>query len=150
VRGELRADSWVGFHTFRHTCATILFRAGWNAVQVQRWLGHHKPSFTLDTYVHLLPEDLPEPVVFEDLSPGGDQPGDPNATKPAEVREAAQAQTAPFQPKRPLGRDRPNPRSTTLNPKAAGSIPARPIPPPMRKAASSNAFGSTLRYVAAR
>jgi hypothetical protein len=22
---------------------------GWNAVQVQRWLGHHKPSFTLDT-----------------------------------------------------------------------------------------------------
>jgi Phage integrase family len=30
---------WVGFHTFRHTCATSLFRSGWNAVQVQRWLG---------------------------------------------------------------------------------------------------------------
>jgi hypothetical protein len=41
---------WVGFHTFRHTCATALFRAGWNAVQVQRFLGHHKASFTLDTY----------------------------------------------------------------------------------------------------
>jgi integrase len=26
---KLRADSWVGFHTFRHTCATILFRRGW-------------------------------------------------------------------------------------------------------------------------
>ena len=53
---------WVGFHTFRHTCATALFRAGWNAVQVQRFLGHHKASFTLDTYVHLLDEDLPEPA----------------------------------------------------------------------------------------
>ena len=52
---------WVGFHTFRHTCATALFRAGWNAVQVQRFLGHHKASFTVDTYVHLLDEDLPGP-----------------------------------------------------------------------------------------
>jgi hypothetical protein len=24
-------------------------------------LGHHSPAFTLETYVHLLPEDLPEP-----------------------------------------------------------------------------------------
>jgi len=66
---KLRAESWVGFHTFRHTCATILFRRGWNAVQVQRWLGHHKPSFTLDTYVHLLDEDVPEPTFFDGLSP---------------------------------------------------------------------------------
>jgi integrase len=65
---RLRADSWVGFHSFRHTCATILFRRGWNAVQVQRWLGHHKPSFTLDTYVHLLEEDIPEPAFFDELS----------------------------------------------------------------------------------
>jgi integrase len=56
-----RAESWVGFHTFRHTCATELFRYGWNAMQVQKFLGHHRGSFTLDTYVHLLPEDLPEP-----------------------------------------------------------------------------------------
>ena len=49
--------------------ATILFRRGWNAVQVQRWLGHHKPSFTLDTYVHLLDEDVPEPNFFDELSP---------------------------------------------------------------------------------
>jgi integrase len=51
---------WVGFHTFRHTCATMLFRHGLNAKQVQVWLGHHSPAFTLETYVHLLPEDLPE------------------------------------------------------------------------------------------
>jgi hypothetical protein len=50
---------WVGFHTFRHTCATRLFRHGLNAKQVQLWLGHHSPAFTLATYVHLVPEDLP-------------------------------------------------------------------------------------------
>ena len=33
---------------------------GFNAKQVQVWLGHHAPSFTLDTYVHLLSDDLPE------------------------------------------------------------------------------------------
>jgi hypothetical protein len=25
------------------------------------FLGHHSPAFTLSTYVHLLPDDLPEP-----------------------------------------------------------------------------------------
>jgi hypothetical protein len=29
---------------------------------VQRWLGHHSPAFTLATYVHLLREDLGEPL----------------------------------------------------------------------------------------
>jgi hypothetical protein len=48
--------------TFRHTCASTLFHSGWNAVQVQKFLGHHKASFTLDTYIHLLEEDIPEPV----------------------------------------------------------------------------------------
>lgn len=51
---------WPGFHTFRHTCASRLFVAGWNAVQVQKFLGHSDPGFTLRTYVHLLPEDMPE------------------------------------------------------------------------------------------
>jgi len=32
---------------------------------VQRWLGHHSPSFTLDTYVHLLADDLGEPLDLE-------------------------------------------------------------------------------------
>jgi integrase len=35
---------------------------GRNAVQVQRWLGHHSPAFTLATYVHLLDGDLGEPL----------------------------------------------------------------------------------------
>jgi integrase len=53
---------WAGFHTFRHAVASRLFAAGRNAVQVQRWLGHHSPSFTLDTYVHLLDGDFGTPL----------------------------------------------------------------------------------------
>jgi integrase len=52
--------SWAGPHSLRHTCATMLFRNGLNAKQVQLWLGHHSPAFTLSTYVHLLPDDTPE------------------------------------------------------------------------------------------
>mgnify|MGYP001413589819 CR=1 FL=1 len=52
---------WAGLHTLRHTCASMLFRRGWNAKQVQMMLGHHSPAFTLSTYVHLIPDDLPEP-----------------------------------------------------------------------------------------
>jgi integrase len=52
---------WAGFHTLRHTCATMLFRRGLNAKQAQVWLGHHSPAFTLAAYVHLLADDLPDP-----------------------------------------------------------------------------------------
>ncbi len=69
--GEAGAP-WAGFHTFRHTCATLMFARGANAVQVQRRLGHHSPSFTLDTYVHLLPDDPGEPVdLAVELAQGG-------------------------------------------------------------------------------
>ena len=53
---------WARCHTFRHTVASRLFAEGRNAVQVQRWLGHHAASFTLDTYVHLLDGDLGMPL----------------------------------------------------------------------------------------
>jgi hypothetical protein len=67
-----RRIDWCGLHTFRHTCASLLFDAGRNVVQVQRWLGHHKPSFTLDTSVHLLPDDLGEPLdLTGELRQGG-------------------------------------------------------------------------------
>jgi integrase len=48
----------VTFHTFRHTCASLLFEAGRNVKQVQEWLGHADPSFTLRTYVHLMDEGV--------------------------------------------------------------------------------------------
>ena len=62
---------WATFHTLQHTCATALFRHGMNAKQVQGWLGHHAASFTLDTYVHLLPDDVAEaPAAFDELHAG--------------------------------------------------------------------------------
>jgi integrase len=61
VKGKTtRAETWVGHHTFRHTAASTLFRSGWNAKQVQRFLGHSDAGFTLRVYVHLLDKDLPE------------------------------------------------------------------------------------------
>jgi integrase len=74
--GKRAGVPWVGLHTLRHSAATILFRNGWNAVQVQRFLGHHSPAFTLATYVHLLPDDLPEPVFLDGLLAGGAAAGD--------------------------------------------------------------------------
>lgn len=62
---------WVGFHAFRHTCASILFAEGRNVVQVQRWLGHHSAAFTLATYVHLLDGDLGAPLASELLMSEG-------------------------------------------------------------------------------
>jgi integrase len=59
---------WAGFHTLRHTCASALFRRGASHKQVQVWLGHADPGFTLRTYVHLLPEDLPDPAILDDLT----------------------------------------------------------------------------------
>jgi len=53
---------WAGFHTFRHTVASRMFEAGRTAVAVQRWLGHHSASFTPDTYIHLIDDDLGEPL----------------------------------------------------------------------------------------
>ena len=69
---------WAGFHTLRHTCATNLFHAGLNAKQVQVWLGHHSPAFTLTTYVHLMSDDLP-------ASPFGGEGGNQVGTRPAET-----------------------------------------------------------------
>jgi integrase len=54
----------AGFHTFSHTVASRLFGEGRNAVQVQRWLGDHSPSFTLNTYVHLLDADFGDPLAL--------------------------------------------------------------------------------------
>jgi integrase len=49
---------WVTFHTFRHTCASLLFAAGKTPKQVQMWLGHADPAFTLRVYVHLMDDGL--------------------------------------------------------------------------------------------
>jgi hypothetical protein len=65
---------WAGFHAFRHTCASLLFERGANAVKVQRWLGHHSPAFTLSTYIHLLDSSLGDPLdLGVELLQGGNE-----------------------------------------------------------------------------
>jgi integrase len=91
--GKTKEESWVGFHTFRHTCASMLFRRGYNAKQVQHWLGHHSPAFTLATYVHLLPDDLPSPDFFDDLMPKGGA-----SKEQAEQAEKAKVVSVDFAP----------------------------------------------------
>ncbi|MDQ3893682.1 MAG: tyrosine-type recombinase/integrase [Actinomycetota bacterium] len=67
--GKRAAVPWIGLHTLRHTCASILFSRGLNAVQVQRLLGHHSAAFTLSTYVHLISDELPDAGFFDEFSP---------------------------------------------------------------------------------
>jgi integrase len=57
---------WVSFHSFRHTCASLLFANGKNIKQIQTWLGHADPGFTLRTYVHLLDEGVGSPDFLDD------------------------------------------------------------------------------------
>jgi integrase len=58
----------VGFHAFRHTCASLLFSAGKDLKQVQHWLGHHDPAFTLSTYIHLLDDGLGDANFLDGIS----------------------------------------------------------------------------------
>ena len=63
-----RADlPWVTFHTFRHTCASLLFEAGKDVKQVSEWLGHADPAFTLRTYVHLMDAGLGEAAFLDEV-----------------------------------------------------------------------------------
>jgi Phage integrase family len=49
-----KEEPWVGFHSFRHTCASMLIDDGKSIVQVAAWLGHENRKVTLDTYAHLM------------------------------------------------------------------------------------------------
>jgi integrase len=55
---DLVGMRWVSFHAFRHTCASLLFANGKNIKQIQTWLGHADPAFTLRTYIHLLDDGV--------------------------------------------------------------------------------------------
>jgi integrase len=57
----------VGLHTFRHSCASIMFRRGVPKEAIRRLLGHHSWEFTAGTYVHLDDDDLPDGAVVGDL-----------------------------------------------------------------------------------
>ena len=40
------------------THASMLIESGLSPLRLQRWMGHHSPAFTLETYGHLIDGDL--------------------------------------------------------------------------------------------
>jgi integrase len=70
--GERAGIEWpVGLHTFRHSCASIMFRRGVPKEAIRKLLGHHSWDFTAGTYVHLDDDDLPDGAVVGDLLADG-------------------------------------------------------------------------------
>jgi integrase len=63
--GEEAGAPWAGFHTFRHTFASIHLSEGTNLVALSRALGHRSPSFTLSRYTHLLPGEDAAPLEID-------------------------------------------------------------------------------------
>jgi integrase len=64
--------SGIGFHAFRHTCASMLIERGLSPLRLQRWMGHHSAADTLDTYGHLIDAELtPALDLRVELSPVG-------------------------------------------------------------------------------
>ncbi len=60
---------WAGFHTFRHTFASLHLSRGTNLLQLSRALGHHSAAFTLSRYTHLLPGDEAPALDLDPLLP---------------------------------------------------------------------------------
>lgn len=78
---------WAGFHTFRHTFASLHLSGGTNLLQLSRALGHHSAAFTLSRYTHLLPGDEAPPLDLAAAiaADSGDAAGD-LAAEPALVK----------------------------------------------------------------
>jgi hypothetical protein len=54
----------------------LLFEAGRNVKQVQAWLGHADPGFTLSTYIHLMDAGMGS-AAFLDQAAGLSHAGTP-------------------------------------------------------------------------
>ena len=82
--GERAGIAWpVGLHTFRHSCASIMFRRAVPKEAIRPLLGHHSWDFTAGTYVHLDDDDLPDRAVVGDLTAGNvtrEEPADAEAS----------------------------------------------------------------------
>jgi integrase len=93
VMAEAGAE-WASFHSLRHSCASMLFERGANAVEVQHRLGHHSAAFTMARYVHMLKQDdLGEPIdLGEELATAPQ--GDKQVTSKAEEIPSARVPVA--------------------------------------------------------
>jgi hypothetical protein len=76
-------------------CAPVVLRASDRVERgrLGRWLGHSDPGFTLRTYVHLLNDDLGEPLSLPSrgVSVVSAGPTPTDATAPSEIVEAVAA-----------------------------------------------------------
>lgn len=85
-------ETRVTFHTFRHTCASLLFEAGRDVKQVSAWLGHADAAFTLRTYVHLMDEGVGDAAFMDEAMGKGwaieHPPTAANEPTPAEATAA--------------------------------------------------------------
>ncbi len=92
---------WVGFHTFRHTCASLMFASpdagggGKNVKQVQTILGHADPGFTMSTYVHLMGDGVGS-MDFLDLASEPFPSGNRVVTNGAQMGATPGVPTEPF------------------------------------------------------
>jgi len=84
---------WVGFHTLRHTCASVLLDDGRSIRQVAEWLGHTDPAFTLRTYVHLMDGGLGGPNAIMAALPVGNTWATQHPRTAANERVAVTAET---------------------------------------------------------
>jgi len=84
----------VGFHAFRHTCASMLLDGGKNIRQVSEWLGHADPAFTLRTYVHLMDEGLGEAAFLDAAVQSGNRMATGGPGKAANATEPMSAENA--------------------------------------------------------
>jgi integrase len=88
---EIKIRSAVSFHTFRHTCASLLFARNRNIKQVQEWLGHADAGFTLSTYIHLLDGGVGEGLEVDLQVKAGSRRGTEKTEngRPSKLRETA-------------------------------------------------------------
>lgn len=85
---------WIGPHTLRHTCASLLLQQGRSVRQVAAWLGHaDRGALLLRTYAHLLDEGVGAPLDLFGARPGQHgTPKQPETTDPSHSTETAQEQ----------------------------------------------------------
>jgi integrase len=87
---EAAGLEWVTFHTFRHTCASLLFETGRDVKQVSEWLGHANAAFTLKVYVHLMDGGVGDAAFMDEVvTVGGVDSGKDSDNELAELAKAA-------------------------------------------------------------
>jgi integrase len=58
----------IGLHSLRHTCASLLIEQGASPLRLQRWMGHHSAAYTLETYGHLIDDELGSALQLADFA----------------------------------------------------------------------------------